>query len=127
MFNKTWKWAGSLRKTNKNIGCDYHQIPIQLKTLNDDAEFWLKNSTYFIDQLALVYHHRLVKIHLFPNGNGRHARMVADSIIKKYKSENNIKWEGNQNLPQEALRKKYIEALQKADIGNYELLFKLFL
>ena len=86
MFSQTWKWAGKLRKSNKNIGCDYHQILIHLKTLNDDAKFWLKNSTYSIDQLALAYHHRLVKIHLFPNGNGRHSLLVADCIIKKYKS-----------------------------------------
>ncbi len=82
MFDKTWKWAGQLRTSDKNIGCDPNLIRIELKKLCGDARYWLDNQTYSTEQLALVFHHRLVKIHLFPNGNGRQARLVSDCIIK---------------------------------------------
>lgn len=94
MFDKTWKWSGQIRKSNKNIGCETYEILPEVKRLNQDAIYWLENNTYSIEELALIYHHRLVKIHLFPNGNGRHARLVADCIIKKYQAQNKIKWEG---------------------------------
>lgn len=128
MFNKTWKWAGTLRITDKNIGCDPTKIRTELKILYDDAEFWLENNSYSIKQLALVFHHRLVKIHLFPNGNGRHARLVADCIIQKLSREDNnkINWQGKKHMSVDNLRKKYVLALRKADIGNYDELFDLF-
>ena len=127
MFNQTWEWAGQLRKSNKNIGCETYEILPELKKLNDDAVFWIQNFTYSIEQLALIYHHRLVKIHLFPNGNGRHARLVADCIIRKYESKKKIKWEGQNLISINELRRGYIEALRKADKGNYDYLFLLFL
>lgn len=127
MFSHTWQWAGKLRQSNKNIGCEYYEILIELRKLGQDTEFWLNNNIYSIKQLALVYHHRLVKIHLFSNGNGRHARLVADCIIKRYQSDTKIKWEGNkQSLSIQQVRKKYIEALRKADFGSYKELFELF-
>jgi Fic-DOC domain mobile mystery protein B len=126
MFDKTWKWAGTIRKSNKNIGCDFHKIRIELKKLNDDIKFWLDKKTYSTKQLALVFHHRLVKIHIFPNGNGRHARLAADCVIKKLDSSQKIEWRGKKIVSDEVLRKYYIEALRKADFGDYKKLFDLF-
>ncbi|OFW81036.1 MAG: hypothetical protein A2887_02105 [Alphaproteobacteria bacterium RIFCSPLOWO2_01_FULL_40_26] len=131
MFDKTWKWAGQLRKTDKNIGCDPNKIRIELKNLQNDFKFWVDNQTYSIKQIALVVHHRLVKIHIFPNGNGRHARLVADCIIRKFDPTKKIDWSGKNLLGKkfesiDELRKNYIQSLRKADYGNYQNLFKLF-
>lgn len=127
MFNKVWEWAGKLRTSGKNIGCDVYQIRSELKTLSDDAKYWLEHNIYSVEQIALVFHHRLVKIHLFPNGNGRHARLVADCIIKKFVPNKKIDWKGRDKMSSDELRKKYILALRSADSGNYSELFKLFL
>jgi len=127
MFGKVWKWAGQLRTSGKNIGCDPYQIRTELRNLCDDAKYWLEHQTYSSEQLALVFHHRLVKIHLFPNGNGRHARLVSDCIIKKLAPTKKINWQGNNFRSGDELRKNYILALRKADNGSYSELFDLFL
>ena len=127
MFDKTWKWAGQLRTSNKNIGCEPYQIRTELKTLCGDVKYWLQHQTYSVEQLALVLHHRLVKIHLFPNGNGRHARLVSDCVIKKFAPGKKIDWQGKNFSSAENLRKRYILALRKADNGSYQELFNLFL
>lgn len=127
MFDKVWKWAGHLRASGKNIGCDPYQIRSELKNLCDDAKYWVERQTYSTEQLALVFHHRLVKIHLFANGNGRHARLVSDCIIKKFAPTKKINWQGNGFKSGEELRKNYILALREADKGNYQSLFNLFL
>ena len=132
MFNQTWKWAGNLRKSDKNIGCDSHLIREEYKKLQDDVTFWLENNKYSHKELAVIFHHRIVKIHLFPNGNGRHARLIADCIIKKYKGEK-INWlkidlfQQNQEEKIKKLRKDYILALRKADNLDYSGLFQILL
>lgn len=127
MFDKTWKWSGDFRKSCKNIGCEVYEIRSELKILQDDVIFWMANSSYSIKELALIFHHRLVKIHLFPNGNGRHARLMADCILKKFSPSEKINWEGNDFNSKEELRKTYIKSLQKADKGDYRDLFRIFL
>tara|TARA_B100001093_G_scaffold475559_1_gene501212 strand:- start:379 stop:885 length:507 start_codon:yes stop_codon:yes gene_type:complete len=81
MFNKTWRWAGQFRKTNKNIGVDWPLVSVELKILLDDVQYQAENNIYPKDELAARFHHRLVAIHPFPNGNGRHARMMADIML----------------------------------------------
>ena len=82
MYGRVWRWAGEYRKTNKNIGVDRLEIPINLRSLIDDAKFWLEHNVYKPDEFAIRFKHRLVSIHCFPNGNGRHSRMIADIIIE---------------------------------------------
>ncbi len=122
MYGRVWKWAGQYRKSNKNIGIDYLLIRTELRNLLDDATYWLEHNTYGITELAVIFHHRLVKIHLFPNGNGRHARLFADVIVAKYGGEK-LTWGSNADLttPDE-VRKRYIAALHEADAGNYDSL-----
>ena len=81
MFGKVWKWAGKLRKTNKNIGIDKWQISSELKILLDDTHFWMQNQSFSPDEITLRFKHRLVSIHCFSNGNGRHSRLLADILI----------------------------------------------
>ncbi|MBU3655819.1 MAG: mobile mystery protein B [Alphaproteobacteria bacterium] len=120
MFGHVWKWAGTFRKTNKNIGVDRLCIITELHQLLGDAQYWLEHQTYPISDLAVIFHHRLVKIHLFPNGNGRHARMCADVIVAKFNGEK-LSWGGNSNLTKpDDLRTRYIAALRDADVGDYQ-------
>ena len=125
LFGEVWEWAGTFRTTAKNIGVDTEQIGIQLRMLLDDTNYWIDNKTYSPKEIALRFHHRLVKIHLFPNGNGRHARIMADAILEKLFNEPPIDWAGGHDLQEISERRKdYIRALQAADNENYKLLFE---
>jgi len=120
LFGDVWAWAGSFRKTEKNIGCDAIYISVKLKDLLDDARFWIENDTYSSKELAGRFHHRLVAIHPFSNGNGRHARIMADAILTIRMSEQPIDWSGGHDLQSMSdHRKTYIAALRTADGGDY--------
>lgn len=122
MFNKTWKWAGKFRHSEKNIDISWYAIPTKIKELCDDIEYYLEHKTYSKDEIAIRFHHRLVWIHAFPNGNGRHARLIADLLIVK-QGNPRFTWGMNQNLYKASpVRAQYIDALQLADRGDYSKL-----
>ena len=122
MFGNVWRWAGELRKTEKNLGVPFYQISIEVKKLCDDVKYWIQNKTFTDDEIAARFHHRLVFIHLFPNGNGRHARLIADILLENILAKPPLTW-GSQNLATFGLdRKKYIDSLVAADRGDYGLL-----
>lgn len=122
MYGDVWAWAGEFRKTNKNIGTDKRQILSELKYLLDDAKYWHEHNTYPPDEIALRFKHRLVSIHCFPNGNGRHSRLMADIIIEKIYKLPVFTW-GSNNLSGEGeARSAYIQAVKAADKGDYSLL-----
>ena len=124
MYSNVWKWAGEYRKTNKNIGVDKLEIPVALRSLIDDASYWLEHNVYVPEEFTIRFKHRLVSIHCFPNGNGRHSRMIADIIIEKIFQQPVFSW-GSKNLSNENdSREKYLKALRKADKGDFELLLK---
>lgn len=124
MYRNVWRWAGEYRKTNKNIGVDKLEIPIALRSLIDDASYWLENNIYDPEEFAIRFKHRLVSIHCFPNGNGRHSRMIADIIVEKIFQQPVFSW-GSKNLSDEKeSREKYLLALRKADKGDFSLLLK---
>ena len=121
MFDETWKWAGTFRKTATNIGVDSQKITTELKNLLDDVSFQIINSSYLIDEIAYRFHHRLVSIHPFPNGNGRHARLMTDVLLVQAGNPR-FSW-GRQKLETEGpTRKQYIAALQDADKYDYTTL-----
>lgn len=125
MFNQTWKWAGRYRKTEKSIGIDPVDIPVQLKILLDDVKYQIEHNTYSIDETVARFHHRLVSIHPYPNGNGRHARLVADLLlISKQKLRFNWGSQLKEIMTPKDIKKAYITALRAADKQNYQLLFK---
>ena len=73
-----------------------------------------ENLPWPADELAVRFHHRLVAIHPFPNGNGRHARLAADLLLELL-GEPVFSW-GSQNLNEDgASRAAYLDALQWAD------------
>jgi Fic-DOC domain mobile mystery protein B len=118
MFADTWKWAGVFRKTARNIGVDSSKITTELKNLLDDVTYQIIYSTYPTDEIAYRFHHRLVAIHPFPNGNGRHARLMTDILLTQ-SGQPRFSW-GSQRLNEESpFRKEYINALKKADKHDY--------
>uniref|UniRef100_E6PZW4 Fido domain-containing protein n=1 Tax=mine drainage metagenome TaxID=410659 RepID=E6PZW4_9ZZZZ len=114
MFDQTWKWAGVYRTTEKNIGIPHHQIREQLAILIGDVGYWIEHSTFSADEIAIRFHHRLVFIHPFVNGNGRHARLMAD-VLAKLQGRPEFSWNGADIVAQGNIRRGYIEALQAAD------------
>lgn len=124
MFDQVWIWAGQFRKSNKNIGVDKFYIGIELRQLFDDCKFWIKESTFSEDEIAIRLKHRMVKIHPFPNGNGRHSRLIADIMIERIFGKKLFSW-GAENLSKQSdTRKIYINAIIEADNGNYKPLLK---
>lgn len=123
MFDHTWEWAGQFRKTLKNIGVDPHQIPIELTKLLGDVSYQLTNRVYFLDEIATRLHHRLVWIHPFPNGNGRHARFYTDLFLVS-NGEKKFSWGASTLISANNMRALYIEALREADKHNYNPLLK---
>lgn len=119
MFGNVWKWAGEFRQSNKNIGVPRETIGIELRHLCDDVNFWLEHETYPADELAARLHHRLVAIHPFPNGNGRHARVMTDLLLEKKLDAIRFSWGSEEIEEVNECRKRYIKALQAADNGDY--------
>lgn len=123
MFGSVWSWAGEFRKTDKNIGIPFYEIPMALKLLTDDALFQVANNVYPPDEMALYFKHRLVSIHCFANGNGRHSRLMADIIIEKIYQQEVFSWGSKQpKNSAEYLRKEYIQAVKACDRGDFSAL-----
>ena len=119
MYGDVWEWAGEFRRTNKNLGVQWTQIPIEIKKLLDDTEYWIQHNSYSPDEIALRFKHRLVSIHCFSNGNGRHSRLMADIIIEKLFSLPVFTWGAKNVIKDVDLRKEYINSLHAADQGDY--------
>lgn len=118
MFGDVWRWAGKFRTTERNLGIPHFEIPMAVRELLQDAKTWVEHKTYPADEIAVRFHHRLVTIHPFPNGNGRHARLMADLLVISLGGER-FSW-GRTNLQQAGeVRQQYIAALRAADNHDY--------
>lgn len=114
MFGRVWHWAGEFRLTERNIGVDPYQVAMDLRNLLDDCRYWIEHGSYESDEIAARFHHRLVSIHPFPNGNGRHARLATDLLLAKL-GQPRFSW-GRVNLvDSSATRQAYVAALRAAD------------
>lgn len=118
MFDKVWSWAGTFRRTERNIGIAPHLIGQETAQLIDDVQFWAANGTYTPDETAVRLHHRLVFVHPFPNGNGRHARQMADLLIRRMGSPA-FSWGGGSLQDMNDMRCTYVDALRNADKHDY--------
>ncbi|MBT3204027.1 MAG: mobile mystery protein B [Gammaproteobacteria bacterium] len=125
LFGEVWSWAGQYRLTEKNIGVDPLYISVKLRELLDNVQYWVDQDTFNPKETATRFHHQLVYIHPFPNGNGRHARFYADALLEKLYSVDRIDWSGGYDLQQmNERRQQYIHALRAADAGDYTSLFE---
>jgi len=125
MFGDVWKWAGAYRKTDKNIGIPWWQVETQIAELLLDAVAWTGGASlaWPVDEIGARFHHRLVSIHPFPNGNGRHSRAAADPLLVALGAEP-FTW-GQENLANPgAVRSRYVTALRAADEHDFDLLLK---
>lgn len=117
MFGSVWRWAGTYRNTERNIGVAPHQINMQLQQLFGNVAAWREFNTYPIDEQAYRLHHQLTVIHPFPNGNGRSARLMADHYLVQGGSTP-FTW--GTGIPADQVRGIYLAAIRTADAGNYE-------
>ena len=124
MFGDIWKWAGEFRKTNKNIGVDKFMIGIELKNLLDDCNYWIEKKIFSEDEIVVRLSHRMVSIHPFANGNGRHSRLMADVLVTKGFGNPYFTWGSVSFTKQSEARTKYLAALRDADRNDYNSLIK---
>lgn len=118
MFNSVWRWAGKFRTTERNLGVKPFEIETALRQVIDDARYWVENKSYPPDEIAVRFHHRLVSVHPFPNGNGRWSRLAADVLVTQLGGARFTWGSANLQAAGEA-RKRYIDALHAAD--NHDL------
>jgi Fic-DOC domain mobile mystery protein B len=119
MFNQTWRWAGTARRSEKNIGGPWLEISVRLRQMLDDTRAQIQHSAYPSAEIAARFHHRLVSIHVFPNGNGRHARLMADLLLTDLAGRR-FEWGRGDLATGGDVRERYIAALRTADDGDYQ-------
>jgi Fic-DOC domain mobile mystery protein B len=120
MFGEVWQWAGNFRKTEKNLGVNSVMIRIALKELINDAKYWMINEIYTPEELAIRFKHRLVSIHCFSNGNGRHSRVMADVIMEKLYNKPPFQWGKADAIGVNTIRMEYLKSLRQADQHEYQ-------
>lgn len=114
MFGRVWRWAGNYRTTPRNIGIDAYLIMPELHQLLHDVRYWIAHATYSPDEIAVRFHHRLVLIHPFPNGNGRHGRLAAD-LLALQMGRPRFTWGSTNLIEPQATRAAYVTSLREAD------------
>ena len=115
MFDDTWRWAGTFRRSGTNIGVPWPEIPTAVEGLIRDVRVQVEGGVWSADEIAVRFHHQLVLIHPFPNGNGRHARLAADVAVEAL-GQKRFEWGAEAELTDGGeLRDAYIAALQRAD------------
>ena len=120
LFGDVWKWAGTFRRTGKNIGIDPIHIGVELRMLMDSARYWAGHGVYSPPEAAIRLHHTLTYIHPFPNGNERHARITADTVLERVYNAPPIDWTGGFDLQKmNERRAAYIAALKAADQQDF--------
>lgn len=122
MFDDVWKWAGEYRTSEKNLGVQSFLIAVEMRQTLDDVRYWIEHKTYPTDELAVRFHHKLVSIHPFPNGNGRWSRLAGDLLVVQLGGKR-FSW-GSASLHTGTVRKSYIDALQAADKHDFAPLLK---
>jgi Fic-DOC domain mobile mystery protein B len=125
MFGGVWDWAGNFTKqSNRLLGVDAHEVGPELRKLVGDVQYWIDHQTFSADEIAVRFHQRLTRVHPFPNGNGRHARLMTDLLLIHMKQPA-FSWGSRRLREQGEDRSAYIEALRRADRGDYTDLLKV--
>jgi Fic-DOC domain mobile mystery protein B len=124
MYGEVWEWAGKYRLYDSNIGVTHTSIRTELRVIFDDARYWVAQGTYAPDEFVIRLHHRLVWVQPFANGNGRHARMMADLILMRHFKENRLSWGGTMLGSFGPRRVEYIAGLRAADAHDYAPLLR---
>lgn len=120
MFGNVWRWAGTLRQSERHIGVAAYRIGPALRQLIDDCRYWVDHQSYEPDEIAARFSHRLVQIHPFPNGNGRHSRIAADLLLVSL-GHKRFSWGQSSLIDANETRRRYVDALHAADRHDYRL------
>lgn len=123
MFDETWEWAGQYRTTDKNIGIHWREVSVAVHKLCEDVSYWLDKHVYEVDEAAARFHYQLAHIHPFPNGNGRHARLMTDTLLRS-RGYSPFTWGGGDLRGSGTVRQDYIAALHSADGHDFNPLFR---
>lgn len=118
MFDRTWRWAGKFRTTEKNIGIDPVRIQPSLRDLCEDVKAQLQHRSYVLDEIAARFSHRLVSIHPYANGNGRLSRTITDLLLVE-QGASRFTWGRGDLVAEGEVRQRYIDALRAADGKDY--------
>ncbi len=118
MFGEVWKWAGKFRNSDKNLCVEWTKISVELRKLIDDTDFWIQDGQMSDEEIAIRFKHRIVSIHCFPNGNGRHSRLMADVMMESIFKKEVFSWHQFNMVNSNHIRKEYIRALRQADNGD---------
>lgn len=130
MYDQVWSWAGTLRSdtgTRPNIGVAPERVPIELGhvAMEYNKEWAARDAEKLVPFIAR-YHHALVSVHPFDNGNGRWSRLCCDAVVEHLAKESPIVWATDTLIKNSEERVAYIAALQQADKSNYQpLIFYL--
>ena len=116
MFGDVWAWAGTYRRLEMSIGIDPAQIAVCVRDLVADAKIWAEHEEPLV--VAVRFHHRLVSIHPFPNGNGRHGRQAADYLMEALEQPPFTWGSAGSRGDVEGTRRRYLGALREADHGD---------
>ena len=126
MFDQTWTWAGQFRTHQTNIGVAPFHIAMSLQSVCDDAKYWIDHEIFSPEEIAIRFHHRLVSVHPFPNGNGRLSRLTADILLYNLVKKR-LNWGQDLHSTDFEIRQDYIRCLREADNGDYTDLLKFCL
>jgi Fic-DOC domain mobile mystery protein B len=118
MFRDVWRWAGTYRTSNKNLGAEWQLIQPRLYEAMEQTSYWIEHKTYPSDEIAVRFHHALVLIHPFPDGNGRWSRLMADILVVKL-GQKRFTWGGSALRAADETRRVYIAALKAADNHDF--------
>lgn len=125
MFDQTWQWAGTFRRSNKNIGVEWTQVSLKLRDMLDNTSYQIEHQVFSPDEIVIRFHHQLVWIHAFPNGNGRHARLMADLLAMRLGLPRMTWGGGSLALTSVSeVRQQYLMALRAADQGVFDALIR---
>jgi Fic-DOC domain mobile mystery protein B len=119
MFGGVWSWAGAYRTTERNIGVAAYRIPVEMAAMLANVRYWVDHGAFPADEIAVRLHHQLTQIHPFSNGNGRHARLMADLVMERLGGEP-FSWGGSSLASAGELRARYVAALRAADGHDVE-------
>jgi Fic-DOC domain mobile mystery protein B len=119
MLGHVWQWAGTYRKTGKNIGVPSWEIATAARNLWDDCAAWIEHAVFAPDEIAVRFHQRLTAIHPFANGNGRHARLMTDILLVHVLKQSRFTWGSGSLVDAGECRQQYINALHAADRNDF--------
>ncbi len=118
MYGDVWRWAGQPRQSQTNIGrADWWALREHLHQITGDVAAQVAAAARDPAEIAIDFHWRVVALHVFPNGNGRHARLAADLLAERL-GRPVFSWGQNDLIPIGDVRANYVAALKAADAGD---------